>query len=948
MNKTSLRSLPIVGLLMYLYVSVAMAQHPASFVWCADKSQMRHDLVCFRYDFELESLPDSAILHLFAASHYHLFVNGTFINFGPLRSYPAHPVYDSYEMRSLLKEGRNNLIVKVLYNGTYTYQVPLAKPSFIAWGGVFLAGRSLVDLSTPGGWKCQRSDVYNHDAPKLSFAKGPIEIYDARKEANIWLADKPEGIWQPPVRLSYQDYWGRLLPRYLPPLTQERYAARSCRGIYTLSDKEDIYFFRAKAPDASQDEFQARTTAYACTYIYSPKDQDINAYVWWGDHWLNGEGPLKRTETPLAGNNREVCTLSLKKGWNFYFAQGSAVWGSWEYYLALPAEAGLKLSPTKKENDSVYFFVSGPFPQAMVEKQKKLSLPFVSPESLPAKLGQWRPASNAASEANPAYETAWRQLGDSLPCLASQVSDITVSSPSGNAIVFDMGGKKLARFAVEYEAPAGTCIDVVFAEDMNGKKANALKRAGIYTGFRHIARQGHNYFETFRPYGFSLVQLNVTGNKGHAVHIKRVEAISQVYPFRKQGSFECSDPMFNAIWELGWRTLRVCSEDTYTDTPFRERGLYAGDALPEFAITLATSGDPRLIKYSIDVFQDKYSNLFYEGVPENPDEQGLISDFPLITLLFYSWYVHYTGDKEFAQKHYEAYKHLVNYYLALRRDDGLIYHPRAFIEWTTIDKNARLSTMHALIAESCRQLSYVSDLLGKAEDKQVYAQKYNDLAEFVRTRFWNEEEGAYRDGFNAEGPIDNYFPNSSAWPGLWDITTKEQEERLRPFYAKALSDIGNINRQRLTTPYGSFYLLGSLYKHGNEDIAEAFMRKYWSPMILKYDDTAWENFGSEGIGTLSHAWSGGPTFWLTTKALGVDLGFPNRFNPDTLLVAPQSATLSWARGTVPHPRGLVSVEWRIWGNRLLVECEVPQGLALKVAPRGRLATYELWVNGEKQ
>jgi hypothetical protein len=34
------------------------------------------------------------------------------------------------------------------------------------------------------------------------------------------------------------------------------------------------------------------------------------------------------------------------------------------------------------------------------------------------------------------------------------------------------------------------------------------------------------------------------------------------------------------------------------------------------------------------------------------------------------------------------------------------------------------------------------------------------------------------------------------------------------------------------------------------------------------NDTAWENFGDEGIGTLSHAWSGAPTYYLTTRVLG--------------------------------------------------------------------------------
>jgi len=98
----------------------------------------------------------------------------------------------------------------------------------------------------------------------------------------------------------------------------------------------------------------------------------------------------------------------------------------------------------------------------------------------------------------------------------------------------------------------------------------------VSAGSRFIAAGGESRFEHFKPYGMRFVQINVR-NHNKPVTIKKIGAIEQVYPFEKKGSFTCSNPYFNDLWEMGWRTLRVCSEDTYTDTPFRERGLYAGD-----------------------------------------------------------------------------------------------------------------------------------------------------------------------------------------------------------------------------------------------------------------------------------------------------------------------------------------------------------------------------------
>ena len=118
-------------------------------------------------------------------------------------------------------------------------------------------------------------------------------------------------------------------------------------------------------------------------------------------------------------------------------------------------------------------------------------------------------------------------------------------------------------------------------------------------------------------------------------------------------------------------------------------------------------------------------------------------------------------------------------------------------------------------------------------------------------------------------------------------------------------------------------------------------------MVQRHNDTAWENFDDQGIGTLSHAWSAAPTYYLSTQVLGVDLGWPNPSNPDQLVIQPQSASLNWARGIVPHPKGTVKISWKVRGPILWMECEVPEGVEWKVTPRGRLGELALWVNGKR-
>jgi len=416
--------------------------------------------------------------------------------------------------------------------------------------------------------------------------------------------------------------------------------------------------------------------------------------------------------------------------------------------------------------------------------------------------------------------------------------------------------------------------------------------------------------------------------------------IQQVYPFEKRGSFSCSNPMLDRIWELGWRTLRVCSEDSYTDTPFRERGLYAGDALPEYAITLATSGDSRLMKRSLMLFQDMYHGNMYEG-----KEEGL-NDFVLITLLELSWYYRITGDLEFVRSLYPNYRFLMQHILERKNSAGYYSTGRVFIEWTKIDKTADLTAFQVLLSESFRCMADLAGLLGFTEDAALFKSEAEQLGDVVNKLFWDGEKGAYRDGFRDGAPIDHHYPISSVYPLLFEISPENREDSLVGFLGKEIRDIGEESRNRKISPYGSFYLFAALYKTGHAALAEHFMLQYWSRMIHQGEDTSWENFdigGGEGggHGTASHAWSGHPTYFLSTEVLGVRLGFSHDFNRSLIEICPQSGTLSWARGIVPHPAGTVGVDWRIEGEKLVLRLLLPEGVRYRVAPRGRLAGLTL-------
>jgi alpha-L-rhamnosidase len=57
--------------------------------------------------------------------------------------------------------------------------------------------------------------------------------------------------------------------------------------------------------------------------------------------------------------------------------------------------------------------------------------------------------------------------------------------------------------------------------------------------------------------------------------------------------------LLNQIWQVGVDSLRLNMTDGYTDTPWRERGQWWGDAFIEHRINLAVFGDNSLYERGV-------------------------------------------------------------------------------------------------------------------------------------------------------------------------------------------------------------------------------------------------------------------------------------------------------------------------------------------------------------
>jgi hypothetical protein len=132
----------------------------------------------------------------------------------------------------------------------------------------------------------------------------------------------------------------------------------------------------------------------------------------------------------------------------------------------------------------------------------------------------------------------------------------------------------------------------------------------------------------------------------------------------------------------------------------------------------------------------------------------------------------------------------------------------------------------------------------------------------------------------------------------------------------------------LAEPFMSYVVHDAVALAGEADRLPGLYRR-WSEFLKDGYDTIGECWG---WGTHVHGWSCTPTRDMIFHTLGVTPAEPGY---TAVRVAPRLGPLSWARGKVPSPHGLISVEAS--RERLTIDSPVPIVLDLSGQPVRRLS-----------
>lgn len=410
----------------------------------------------------------------------------------------------------------------------------------------------------------------------------------------------------------------------------------------------------------------------------------------------------------------------------------------------------------------------------------------------------------------------------------------------------------------------------------------------------------------FRTYRY--VQVNIT-TVDEPLEINDLYGMYTAYPFKENGSFECEDPLFSDIWEVGWRTARLCAHETYFDCPFYEQLQYVGDTRIQALISLYVDGDDRLMRQAIKHFDWSRSS---QGLTQSRYPSRYPQFIPPFSLywvnMVHDYWMH-RDDEVFVKECLPGVKSI----LAFFEDHvdpqtgmlGAMPHWN-FQDWVPIWKwkleepvgGVPPSSRTGGSALATLQLAYT--LKDAIELLEQYGE--DDLAKHYQTLYESLCENTMKHCWDAEKQL--------LWDDI-DRTSYSQHSNIMGILSGA---VPQVDQQRLfekldsepeflqATFYYRFYLFRALKQVGLSD-RYSTMLSPWKGMLDMGLTTFAEN--PEPTRSDCHAWSASPLYDFLATICGVE---PAEAGFKSVRVAPNFGHLKEIKGVVAHPKGNITVD----------------------------------------
>ncbi len=511
----------------------------------------------------------------------------------------------------------------------------------------------------------------------------------------------------------------------------------------------------------------------------------------------------------------------------------------------------------------------------------------------------------------------------------------TVTEHAPGVFIFDLGQNISGVVRLKVKGKAGEKVTIRYAEILHQDGRLSTENLRCARAVDTYILKGDPAGETWTPqftyHGFQYVELTGFPGKPGTDAVTGIVIHSDT---PRHGSFECSDPMLNRLYQNMIWTQRANFFEMPTDCPQRdERMGWTGDAqIYVRAATFNADIASFYTKWLRDLNDDAWDYGAYPAYAPRPlarpnehhaagwMDAGVICPWTI-------WQVY--GDTRVISEHWRKMNDFMDW--RAKRDPELkgAIDDCGFGDWLSVG-NVKTPIPFidlAYHAYDARLMAEMAAAIGDAKDEK----KYKALEKKVKAAF----QKAY---LKPDSKLSIHNQSTYAMALFFGLIPEAQRAAASAHLAQLVKENGN----KMTTGFlGTRPLLPALSASGHHDLAGILMQQHeypsWGYEVDNGATTIWERWNSyikgEGVhepsmNSFSHYAFGAVCEWMFADLAGIDRAAPGF---DKVRIAPRpTGTITHAAASMETRHGKLACSWKIEGKNFVADIIVPPNTTAEI------------------
>jgi hypothetical protein len=504
-------------------------------------------------------------------------------------------------------------------------------------------------------------------------------------------------------------------------------------------------------------------------------------------------------------------------------------------------------------------------------------------------------------------------------------SPLTIRANSHATLLFDQAHLTTAYPELVVSGGRGSDVTLTYAEalfqDHHKGNRNETEGREIF-GYQDEFLPDGGAHRLFRPLWwrtYRYLQMEVS-TQSEPLVIEDLRGAFTAYPFVMRAQFASDNPELSRMWEVGWRTARLCAHETYMDCPYYEQLQYGGDTRIQALISLYMTGDDRLVKNAIESLDESRTP---EGLTQSRYPSWLPQYIPPFSLFWIGmmhdlWW--YRGDAEFLRGYLPGARNVLVWFENRLAPSGLLGRMEwwNFVDWSKEfkdgvppeEENGQSSILSLQFVAALRAAADLETAFGSAQQAEHDRALASRIAAAVYKTCWDPARHLV-----ADTPARKQFSqHASILAVLEDAVPHADQAALMK---TVLSDASLTQ----ATYYFRFYLFRAMKKAG---LGDQYLDQLgpWRHM-LALGLTTWAET-PEPTRSDCHAWSAHPNFDLLATVAGIE---PAAAEFRQVEIRPHLGALHELKAMLPHPQGEIRVVYERRRKSFTADVVLPEKLS---------------------